>query len=99
MLNTRDSVKEGRNERTYTMTKHITLLLLRSRVKNIPSIVMQQEETSVFQQLRSCPFNYFAVTVQNLFVECSTNGGTLWHEFFMVISTAVKMNSDHFLDF
>ncbi len=33
MLNTRDSMREGTNERTYTTTKHITTLLLRSRVK------------------------------------------------------------------
>ncbi len=33
MLNTRDSMREGMNERTYTATKHITTLLLRSRVK------------------------------------------------------------------
>ncbi len=36
MLNTRDSMREGRNkrtnERTYTATKHITTLLLCSRV-------------------------------------------------------------------
>ncbi len=38
MLNTRDSMREGMNERmnerTYTTTKHITTLLLRSRVKS-----------------------------------------------------------------
>ncbi len=28
-------MREGRNERTYTTTKHITTLLLRSRVKKI----------------------------------------------------------------
>ncbi len=33
MLNTRDSMREGTNKRTYTTTKHITTLLLRSRVK------------------------------------------------------------------
>ncbi len=33
MLNTRDSMRGGTNERTYTTTKHITTLLLRSRVK------------------------------------------------------------------
>ncbi len=33
MLNTRDSMREGTNERTYTMTEHITTLLLHSRVK------------------------------------------------------------------
>ncbi len=34
MLNTCDSMREGTNERTYTMTKHITTLLLHSRVKS-----------------------------------------------------------------
>ncbi len=34
MLNTRDSMREGTNEWTYTTTKHITTLLLHSRVKN-----------------------------------------------------------------
>ncbi len=33
MLNTRSCMKERTNEQTYTTTKHITTLLLRSRVK------------------------------------------------------------------
>ncbi len=33
MLNTRSCMREGTNEQTYTMTKHITTLLLRSWVK------------------------------------------------------------------
>ncbi len=33
MLNTRVSMREGTDERTYTTTKHITTLLLCSRVK------------------------------------------------------------------
>ncbi len=42
MLNTRDSMREGTNECTnkwmYTTTKHITTLLLHSRVKKLSSV-------------------------------------------------------------
>ncbi len=31
-------MREGRNERTYTTTKHITTLLLRSRVKTVEEL-------------------------------------------------------------
>ncbi len=49
MLNTCDSTKEGTNERTnermYTMTKHITTLLLRSRVKNRMNQQLEENES------------------------------------------------------
>ncbi len=56
MLNTRDSMREGTNERTneqtYTMTKHITTLLLRSRVKNINLLVINHQKS--IKEVISC---------------------------------------------
>ncbi len=42
MLNTRSCMREGTNERRYATTKHITTLLLRSRVKIKRRVVFEK---------------------------------------------------------
>ncbi len=53
MLNTCDSMREGTNKQTYTTTKHITTLLLRSRVKNPIRSSMLDNWTSAMMVLGS----------------------------------------------
>ncbi len=56
MLNTRGSMREGTNERTYTATKHITTLLLHSRVKimKIKTYIRLKHFLYSFLQLSLC---------------------------------------------
>ncbi len=64
MLNTRDSMREGTNEQTnermYTMTKHITTLLLRSRVKS----------TEFFQSVRIFPAVFVRIFEKVIWEHC-----------------------------
>ncbi len=41
-------MREGTNERTYTTTKNITTLLLRSRVKNLENSLSQKNKVAYY---------------------------------------------------